>query len=219
MISVISTGFAHATKDKCLASVRAQRGVAFEHIYVEASEQTKPKGPLENFYDVAMRLPKDRIIACLDGDDWLSHDRSLATVASIYDRAPHTLVTYGQYRLVDWPYGQSAGCSEYPRDEYRRDVWRASHLKTFRAGAFQRIKKEDLMYQGRFAEFTCDLVVMFPILEMAGPERTVFNREVIYDYSLTHAIAMSKRSDEMARAHEIERHVRNALRYERIGDL
>lgn len=217
MITVISTGFAHKAKEKCIASVREQRGCDFEHVYVEASEQNPPKCALENFYDVAMTLPPDRIIACLDGDDWLANDRSLKRVADIYAEHPETLVTYGQYQLA-WPFGVVPGCSPHVKPP-RQDVWRASHLKTFRAGIFQRIKKEDLMWEGKFAEFTCDQIVMFPILEMAGPDRTFFNREVIYIYDISHAQAWVRNRGEFEIAQAIERAARVKPPYERIASL
>jgi hypothetical protein len=217
VITVISTGFAHKTKEKCLASVAEQRGVLLQHIYVEASEQAHPKSALENFYDVCIGLPSDRIVACLDGDDWLAHDRALARVQAIYDDKPDTLVTYGQFSLA-WPFGPTPGCSDH-RAPPRRDVWRASHLKTFRAGMFQRIKKQDLFFEGAFMTHTCDLAVMIPILEMAGPDRTFFNREVICIYNTDHAQAQARVRWEMDRAHAIDAHIRSLPPYERIDSL
>jgi hypothetical protein len=223
VITVISTGFNHPTdaKARCISSVAAQRAVdghplEFDHIYVEAGEQPSPKSALENFYDVAMRLPRDRIIACLDGDDWLAHDRALATVARVYEEKPETIVTYGQFQLAS-PFGPTPGCSPYPADEYRKDVWRASHLKTFRAGAFHRIKKDDLFFEGDWIRLTCDVAVMLPILEMAGPERTAFIREVIYIYNTANATAFYKDRPQVERAHAVDRFIRSRPRYERIG--
>jgi hypothetical protein len=222
MITVVSTGFKHPTKKKCLASVAEQKPLeghrlCFDHVYIEASEQPEPKSALENFYDVAMALPPDRVIACLDGDDWFLHDRALGKISAIYEDKPETLVTYGQYCTFD-PFGRySEGkCSEHPRDSYRDDVWRASHLKTFRAGIFQRIKKEDLFFGGDWMRVTCDVAVMMPILEMAGPERTVFNREVLYVYDTTASSAFYKDRKAVDHARIVDLHIRALPRYERL---
>jgi hypothetical protein len=221
MITVVSTGFRHPQKAACLASVAMQMGVTFEHVYVEASEQTTPKGPLENFHDVVMTLPPDRIVAWLDGDDRLFDEWSLATVARIYERAPETLVTYGQWAQVDrygrWTTGRAA---QVETDEPRKEPWRASHLKTFRAGLFQKIRRADLCDErGEFLNFTIDCAVMFPLLEMAGRDRSVFNPVVVYVYDTTHCTAMAKNAEEMRIADAIGARLRAMSRYERISTL
>lgn len=220
MITVVSTGFNHPQKRACLASVASQQLVTCEHIYVEAAEQTSPKGPLENFHDVVMTLPPDRIVAWLDGDDRLFDSGSLRVVADIYERRPQTLVTYGQFCMFDSFGRYFAGrASEHETDEPRKEPWRASHLKTFRAGLFHRIKKADLIWGGAFLDFTIDQAVMFPILEMAGRDRSVFNPIVVYVYDTTHCNAWSRDRKAVLEADAIGAHLRTLPKYERIDTL
>ena len=51
---------------------------------------------------------------------------------------------------------------------FREYDWVTTHLRTFYAGLFKRIKKEDLFFEGRFYPVSGDMAMMFPMLEMAG---------------------------------------------------
>ena len=176
MITVVSTGWKAPTKHKCLASVAEQIDVEREHVYVEASEQPHPAPKaLENMSRVIRALPPDRIVALLDGDDWLAHPRALATVAETYAESPQLLATYGSYIHEDGRMGHCASYGEMPPRQTRQFL--ASHLKTFRAGLFQRIAPGDLML-----EHGQDVAIMLPILEMAGPKRARFMPHILYVY-------------------------------------
>ena len=50
----------------------------------------------------------------------------------------------------------------------------AQHLRTFKVGLFKKIRKEDLMLNGKFYEVNADMAVMIPLLEMAGPTHSKF---------------------------------------------
>lgn len=176
-ITVISTGFAAATRHLCGASVRAQLGGPYEHVYIEASEQDPPKSVTQNWYEAIGKLGPERIVVLLDGDDWLAHDRVLQRVAAIHERG--ALVSYGSYITSD---GERGCCAPYVRNEYRREPWYASHLKTFRAGVFQQLTPEDLQFDGEWINRANDVAVMLPLLEMAGPDRVTFCEETLYIY-------------------------------------
>jgi hypothetical protein len=47
---------------------------------------------------------------------------------------------------------------------------------------FKKINKEDLMYEGKFYPVTCDLAIMFPLLEMASRGHIRFIPDVLYVY-------------------------------------
>jgi hypothetical protein len=208
---VISTSDGSPEKGRCIASVASQVGVNVFHRYIDASTQECKLSAMQNFLIAMCNVPDpDDVIACVDGDDWLLHESALAIVAKIYDEKPETWVTYGQFRS----YALGVECTPYPRDEYRSEPWRASHLKTFRAGLFHKIKRDDLRVGGEFTRYCCDLAVMFPLLEMAGPERTVFNPEPIYFYNNAHRFEFAER--EGVAAWEVEKHFRSLPRYERV---
>lgn len=176
-ITVVSTGFFAPTKSKCIASVAAQVEAEFEHAYIEAGEQEQPAPrALENMTRVIHGVPDDRIIALLDGDDWLAHPRALATVQDAYEANPALLATYGSYVYADGRPGHCASYGTVPPRQCKQFL--ASHLKTFRAGMFKRINRGDLMLpHGQ------DIAIMLPILEMAGPARVKFIPEILYIYS------------------------------------
>lgn len=182
MLTVVSTGFQSPTKEACLASVREQEAVSFEHVYVEASLQNPPLTMMENVANTIARLPKDRIVVNLDGDDWLAHARVLAFVAQVYDEHPETWVTWGQFRTAD---GRKGFAAPYQNPERPRgEPWKATHLKTFRAGLFQRIRREDMQDDGgRWLELALDHAMMFPMMEMAGRDHARFVSEVLYVYN------------------------------------
>lgn len=60
----------------------------------------------------------------------------------------------------------------------------ASHLRTFKAGLFKKIKKEDLFVEG--GDLVPDVAFMVPMLEMCSPTKkstknhSMFRPEVLY---------------------------------------
>jgi hypothetical protein len=218
MITVISTGFAAPTKARCIESVRVQRGVEIEHVYIEAAEQSPPKTKTENLYDAITKLPPDRIVALVDGDDWLAHDRALASSARFYLEG--AMVTYGNFVRSD--YASSRGVAAYaPGSSPRLEPFQASHLKTFRAGLFQRIAKADLMFEGDWLPFgICDDVAfMIPMLEMAGEDRARFNPEAVYVYNMASPLARYRDRGVVDMQARIAAHLRTLPKYERIASL
>jgi hypothetical protein len=53
------------------------------------------------------------------------------------------------------------------RNVFREYTHNPGHLRTFYAGLFKQIKKEDLMHEGEFLRMCADNAVMFPMIEMA----------------------------------------------------
>lgn len=147
------------------------------------------RAALQNFYQIVQSLEPSAIVCCVDGDDFLLPG-TLATVRRYYDQDPDLMLTYGQFCYEDMNPGWA---TPYPTSvilagSYRADIWRATHLKTFRAGLFQQIKKADLMVAGntsqvwRWVERATDLAMMFPMLEMAE-QHARFVPETLYCYS------------------------------------
>lgn len=55
-------------------------------------------------------------------------------------------------------------------------------LRTFYTGLFQKIDINDFKILGKFFPMTCDLAIMFPILEMAGKNQSYID-DVLYIYN------------------------------------
>ena len=62
--------------------------------------------------------------------------------------------------------------------QVRTIAYVAQHLRTFKAGLFKKIQKEDLMLNGKFYEVNADMAVMIPLLEMAGPAHSKFIADI-----------------------------------------
>lgn len=143
-------------------------------------------GVLANVYNTVHTLADDVIVVTVDGDDWLAHDYVLALINSLYEDS-NVWLTYGNYRH----YGPARQHACYPlpkriiaQRSFRRYRWVYSQLRTFYAGLFKRIKKEDLLHNGDFYSVSGDAAIMFPMLEMAG-DRFKFISQKIYVYNVS----------------------------------
>lgn len=151
--------------------------------------------PLHNIYHAVHSCEDHVIVIELDADDWFAHDNVLATVNHVYDD-PNILMTYGQF--IRYPRYMMGYCRDYPKEVIERNAYRQymrennvdkpghfvpSHLRTFRAGLFKRIKREDLLLNGEFFRATGDFAFLFPLLELAGKRHRCL-KEVHYIYNI-----------------------------------
>lgn len=139
---------------------------------------------LANVYHAVRACPPDSVIVLVDGDDALAHDRVLLRLNEVY-QDPAIWMTYGQFRWSpDAALGFAAPIPEdvIAENRFREYPFVASHLHTFYAGLFQKIRREDLLHAGEFFDTAWDLAVMFPLLEMAG-RHSRFIPEVLYLYN------------------------------------
>lgn len=157
---------------------------------VQLIRNNERKGALRNLYEMIHSCDDDEIILTLDGDDWFPHSKVLTRVNQAYSD-DKTWMTYGQYK--DYPHG-GKGCSrQIPPNiingvQYRQFGWCSSHLRTFYAWLFKKIKKEDLINEnGEFYAMAWDLFIMFPMLEMSGHHAT-YIPDVLYSYNTTNPI-------------------------------
>jgi hypothetical protein len=201
-LTFISTGVNAPTKRLCLASVEAQT-VKCRHVYVESDPSVTVT---QNWYREIMKLPATEIVALLDGDDWLAHERVAEQVIAMHETG--ALVTYGNYIASD---GESGVCAPYARGDYRREPWRASHLKTFRASLFHKLDEADLQIDGKWLDVAADVAVMLPLLELAG-EHVLFCKDVLYVYHRASSFEASASPEERNREKAAEAAVRAKAR-------
>jgi glycosyltransferase involved in cell wall biosynthesis len=175
---------------------------------------------LRNIYDgIQILNPDDEdIIVTIDGDDWLSRNDSLEILNKYYVEGQDTLVTYGTY--IEFPSGnRPSNVSKYPEEvvktnSFRKDIWRASHLRTFKYKIWKSINLEDLQdSSGNFYKMAWDLAFMFPMLEMAGP-RAKYVREAIYCYNLVNPLNDHKVDHQLQLS--LDNEIRNKKSYSRI---
>jgi len=156
------------------------------------------KTALENIHDSIMNhCDPDDIVVLLDGDDWFPSKNVLSYVNKQYEEKD-CWIMYGQ---AMWTNGQRGFASAYPKDEFptlRKRPFRVSHLRTFRAGLYQKIAEQDENFSclkddnGDFYKMTYDVAIMFPIMEMAGYDKTLFNDTILYTYNRDNPISDDK---------------------------
>jgi hypothetical protein len=155
-------------------------GIDIGHEYIDAGDQRPPEAHFANLIAVLADEPPDTVVVALDGDDWLARPDALVHVARAH--AAGAWVTWGSFVFADGRPGFAADLP--PGADLRRIPWVATHLKTFRAGLFHRINPAHLKGpDGRWLEHARDLALMFPCIEMAGPERCRFIPEPLYVYN------------------------------------
>lgn len=165
------------------------------------------QGALANLYHAIHACPDGAIVATYDGDDWIPD--GCTNAFQILNEAysdPNVWMTYGQFETFP---GKHLGiCHPMPErivqeKSYRKEQWFTSHLRTFYAGFFKKIKKEDLMIDGEFYSVAWDQAFMLPMLEMANG-RIKFIEDILYVYNQANPL------------NDFKQHLRKQLHYERL---
>ena len=154
------------------------------------------KYALKNFIDSFEEFSNDPedIFVQVDGDDWLFDEHVLETIDQKY-RETNCLITYGSF--VEYPSGITHPYYLKPysqetiiNNSFRDVPWKASHLRTFKAKLWNEISEKDLINPktGLHYEVTCDLALMFPMLEMAA-ERSEHIDKMLYCYNKTNPLS------------------------------
>jgi glycosyltransferase involved in cell wall biosynthesis len=153
---------------------------------------------LPNIHNAIMEhCEKEDIVVLVDGDDWLINKKVLSYLNEFYHEHD-CWITYGQ---ASWTDGRRGFASAYPKEEFqhlRKAPFRVSHLRTFKAGLYQKIKEYDDNFSclkdknKEFYKMTYDVAIMLPIMEMAGFERVKYNDKVLYIYNRDNPISDDK---------------------------
>lgn len=167
-------------------------------------------------------IQEDDIIIHLDGDDWLIDDNVLAQLNNYYNEKD-CWMTYGGFVCWDGsdeiklPYPQSTPCPKFVHDHklYRQDMWRASHLRTFRYFLWSKIDKQDLISQidDKLFWHASDLSWQYPCLEMCTEERigVVDFYTCVYNQSKSNTNRTQEREHQDNAKYELE--IRNKKKY------
>lgn len=117
------------------------------------------------------------ILVFIDGDDWLFDGNVLSNLNDYYN-THNSWMTYGG--MYTYPEAQPANPQNSPYSDYvhqhnlyRRDMWRASHLRTFKWWLYKKISKKDLIYSktNKYYFHAEDLATSYPCLEMCPKEK------------------------------------------------
>lgn len=186
---------------------------------VEIIHNCKRKGAMANMYAAIHSIDREKVVVCVDGDDYLSACNVLEKLAKVYEDKS-VWVTYGNYRAE--PVSVPSICKPFPEhilqnNLFRSHSWISSHPKTFYAGLFQKIKKKDLQISGKFPMVASDVAFMLPILEMASKGHIRFIDEVLYIYN--HANPINDQRLKYAETMATEKKIRDKTRYEPLTNL
>jgi glycosyltransferase involved in cell wall biosynthesis len=153
------------------------------------------KTALENIHDAIMNhCDPDDIVALVDGDDWLPNKNTLSYINDFYNQND-CWIMYGQSSWTDGRRGFASAYSESEFSNLRKSPFRVSHIRTFRAGLYQKIQEQDQNFScmknsnEEFYKMTYDVAIMFPIMEMAGYDKVKFNDTILYVYNRSNPIS------------------------------
>lgn len=183
-------------------------------VIIKNSQKMYPPG---NYYQIS-QLPfiqDEDVLITLDGDDWFADDNVLERVFNYY-RNTNYLMTFGQFIHYHGPDDLSTGFTRKPDfNNLRGTDWTTSHLKTFKAKVFRKIKIEDLIGpNSQFWETTGDQAVIYPMLEMVGEENVYFTEDINMVYNVETQLNDYKVNFE--RQQEYSRLIKSKKPYERI---
>lgn len=156
------------------------------------------RGPLYNNYTMVHMCEDDEIIVTLDGDDWFPDKDVLSRLNAVYS-SDDVWMTYGQFQ-----YSSSGDCGWAEpvkkiivmNNGFRQSQQIPTHLRTFYAWLFKKIKLEDLLYMGKFYPMAGDCAMMFSIIEMAGKHHK-FIPDIMYVYNDENNISEHYRSRQL----------------------
>jgi glycosyltransferase involved in cell wall biosynthesis len=137
-------------------------------------------------YDQILRsdlAQNEDIIIEVDGDDWLATKEAFQKV--INEHRKGYLITHGSFKYSDGRLGFSKPLTV---NQLRTSIANATHLRSWRAKLWKAINKEDLFVNGWYAETAGDVFFMLPMLEMAGDNKIIHMKDILYIYNETNPI-------------------------------
>lgn len=140
----------------------------------------KNKGAAYNYVEyIDTFVDNEDIIIHLDGDDWFFDDNVLDNINNFYNKN-NCWMTYGQFVVYNGDSYKESNPQGSPYNDfvhnfklYRKDLWRASHLRTYKGKLFKAIDKNDLkdLTNKEYYWHASDLAWAFPALEMCPKDK------------------------------------------------
>jgi glycosyltransferase involved in cell wall biosynthesis len=187
------------------------------HHKVKLIKNKERRGALHNLYTMIHQCPNEAICVTVDGDDALSDPNVLSHLNEIYSKQ-EVWLTYGQF--IEHPSGTQGWCMPMPEfivnnNAFREHPHLPSHLRTFYAWLFKRIKLEDLLDQkGDFYSMTWDCAIMLPMIEMAAERHLCIQNQIMYIYNNANTISDHRVSRQLQQ--HFSQLIRSKSRYMRL---
>jgi glycosyltransferase involved in cell wall biosynthesis len=172
-------------------------------------------GACGNLYYAIQSCEDFEIVVTVDGDDWLNFD-SVFQFLNICYASGNVWLTHGN--LMEYPSTNVTWCEPIPPSVVRRNAFREfkcpTHLRTFYAWLYKKIKLDDLTYNSDFFAMTWDMAMMYPMIEMAA-ERHVFIEYPVYVYNMINPINDNKVDAQLQR--DMDVYIRSKKPYQRLS--
>lgn len=141
---------------------------------------SEKKFKLKNLDELITNFNDDDIIIELDGDDFLLNSEVVSDIRKIYSDGKVWL-TNGSFMYSNGNPGFSSKCNP---DTVRKDVFRFSHLRTWKTFLWKSIPKSYLKDDnGEYFKSAADVAYTFSLLELAGEENYRFLPKLYYVYN------------------------------------
>jgi glycosyltransferase involved in cell wall biosynthesis len=174
------------------------------------------------------QIKEDEILICLSGDDWLFDDNVLENLNNYYNNND-VWMTYGKF--IGWD-GEntippSLQNSHYPDfvhnySLYRKDHWRASHLRTFRGSLLKKVDLSEFKsnINNSYYDHASDLALTYPCLEMCGKDKIGVLDFYSYVYNMTpDASQRTQNREGNVNNHKFESEIRNRKVYKKLKNI
>jgi len=138
------------------------------------------KFKLRNLDELIMSFDDEDIVIELDGDDFLLTQDVVSDIRNLYSDGKVWL-TNGSFMYSTGEMGFSERCNP---ETVRRDVFRFSHLRTWKSFLWKAIPKSYLKeVNGDYFKSAADVAYTFSLLELAGEENYRFLSKLYYVYN------------------------------------
>lgn len=175
------------------------------------------KGAAYNYFEHFDLIDDDDIVVHLDGDDWLIDETVLEQLNDLYNKTD-CWMTYGG--MVVWdgdkyttPFPQNTHYDTFVHKYkyYRRDTWRASHLRTYKGFLLKSIGL-DVIKDIKNKEYywhAVDLAFQYAYMEICGSDKiqAVDFYTCVYNHHKDNAVRTRER--ESSKNHYVEVEIRN----------
>ncbi len=168
-------------------------------------------------YDTVIRnnefnIDDNDVMIEVDGDDWLPDNEVFTRINNIYSD-DDIWIANGRFIYSS---GEIGFATEQKNIEsIRNNTFTASHIRTWRAFLWRKIKVSDLKdNNGIYWQVAGDLSFMYPMLEMATNKHYKFMTDINYVYNETNPLNDHKVS--MSKVNEIVNKIRFKVPYSKL---
>lgn len=154
-------------------------------VKVDPIEESKRKYTLYNIINALSpdyyRIGDDDLIHIVDGDDYIFPD-ALKKREMFFRSNPKYLLAYGGYRCES---GARAKFQvQWNGQDLRKNYWLSSHMRTFKYRLWKKVPHSLFLDQKVEYFKTCaDMATMWPMMEIAGPDRCKCLTQTCYIYN------------------------------------